>query len=51
MSITIRQAITSWLEGHPKTKQWLWFMCLWVGGLVTVVSLTYPIKLVVHYLK
>jgi len=37
--------ITSvWLKQHPKVQQWLWFVALWVGGLLTVTILTYPLK-------
>lgn len=39
------EAISAWLAERPKTKQWLWFAALWLGGLLTVMSLAYPIKL------
>lgn len=33
-----------------KMKQWLWFIALWTGGLLTVVILTYPIKMLFRFL-
>jgi hypothetical protein len=44
MNICIKQ-ITTWLTAHPKIKQWLWFIALWIMGLLTVIIFTYPIKL------
>lgn len=44
MNISIK-GIQSWLDRHPTTKQWAWFVALWVAGLATVVTITYPIKL------
>ena len=40
-----------WLDSHPRTKQWLWFVALWFAGLMTVTILTYPLKLLFKYLK
>ncbi|HLF66170.1 MAG TPA: hypothetical protein VI522_00990 [Gammaproteobacteria bacterium] len=45
MSIPIKQMIIMWLQQHPKTRQWLWFIGLWLAGLLTVVALSYPIKI------
>ncbi len=45
MNIRIKEGVQFWLAQHPKIKQWLWFIILWIFGLVTVVVLTYPIKL------
>lgn len=39
-----------WLLSHPKFKQWFWFIILWLGGLLTVSLLTYPIKLLMRHL-
>jgi hypothetical protein len=39
--------IKIWLQDHPKSNQWLWFVGLWLAGLVTVTVLTYPIKLLI----
>jgi len=41
--------IQTWFEQHPKTKQWAWFFVLWLGGLLTVMLLSYPIKLLIKY--
>lgn len=46
MNISIK-VIQSWLDRHPKSKQWVWFVTLWFAGLGTVVTLTYPIKLLI----
>jgi hypothetical protein len=35
------------INESPKLKQWLWFIALWLGGLCTVMLLTYPIKLLI----
>lgn len=40
-------SIKTWLDQHIAVKQWLWFIALWVGGLVTVLAVTYPLKLLV----
>jgi hypothetical protein len=48
---TKQQAVQSWLLRHPKIKQWLWFVLLWVGGVATVVALTIPIKVLIHFMK
>lgn len=39
------------LEKHPKTKQWLWFVILWLFGFLAVTALTYPIKILIRFLK
>lgn len=41
--------IKTWLQVHPKTQEWLWFVGLWIGGLLSVTILTYPIKLLIRY--
>lgn len=46
MNICINN-IHTWLNRHPKAKQWLWFVILWVGGLTTVLVIAYPIKWVI----
>lgn len=33
-----------WLENHPKTRQWFWFIGLWFGGLLMTSFIAYPIK-------
>ncbi len=44
MNIRIKQ----WLMQHPKIRQWLWFIVLWISGLLTVIALTYPIKILMN---
>lgn len=51
MNTIIKAKVESWLNEHPKAKQWVWFIVLWIGGLVTVLSLTYPIKLLIKSLQ
>ena len=46
MNICIKN-LYGWLEKRPKAKEWLWFIGLWFGGLLTVMALTYPIKLLI----
>ena len=36
--------LRTYLEDKPKLRQWLWFIALWLGGLLTVVIGTYPLK-------
>jgi hypothetical protein len=40
-----------WLNAHPKTKQWLWFIGLWLFGLLSVSALSYPIKILIKSMK
>jgi uncharacterized membrane protein len=47
MNICIKQ-IEQWLDRHAKTKQWLWFVALWLAGLTAVTLLSYPIRWVVR---
>ncbi|MDB2415043.1 hypothetical protein N9W34_04650 [Rickettsiales bacterium] len=49
MNQCINKADT-WLKSHPKVKQWLWFITLWCGGLLTVFAVSYPIKLLIKSL-
>lgn len=32
------------------TKNWLWFITLWLGGLTTVASVSYGVKLILQLL-
>lgn len=40
-----------WLDRHPKAKQWLWFIGLWFAGLISVATLTYPLKMLMNNLR
>ena len=46
MSIFIKSA-ESWLNQRPHLKQWAWFAALWLGGLLAVGCVAYPIKLII----
>lgn len=37
-----------YLNQHPKIKQWIWFVALWLGGLLTVTAIAYPIKYIIR---
>ena len=39
--------IENWLSAHPKAREWLWFVVLWCGGLLTVLAMAYPIKWII----
>lgn len=39
--------MSTYINQHPKLKQWLWFIGLWCAGLATATVLTYPIKLLI----
>lgn len=44
-------SIKLWLAERPKLKQWLWFIVLWVGGLVAITLLTYPLRYLIYFSK
>lgn len=41
---TATNNLKNWLDNHPKAKQWTWFITLWLGGLLAVTAIAYPIK-------
>jgi hypothetical protein len=41
---TCIKSVQTWLNKHPKAKQWAWFITLWCAGLLAVVAFAYPIK-------
>lgn len=41
----IKPKINSWLNKHPKAKEWLWFVGLWFGGLFSLYLVSSIIKL------
>jgi hypothetical protein len=43
--------INTYLSAHPKQRQWLWFVALWLFGLGCVTVLTYPLKLIIRHLS
>ena len=49
MSICISKLLALAQTKNPKLQQWLWFVGLWLGGLITVVTLTIPIKLLIKF--
>jgi hypothetical protein len=51
MNVFINKKIDLWLDRYPKLKQWLWFIVLWNLGLFTTITLTYPIKMLIHFIK
>ncbi len=44
---TCIEPVRNWLNKHPKTKQWAWFIALWCVGLLTVMAAAYPIKWII----
>lgn len=44
---TCIKSVRYWLDEHPKTKQWAWFVGLWLGGLMAVMAVAYPIKWII----
>lgn len=42
--------ITHELNKYPKLMQYLWFIGLWLFGLLTVSILTYPLKILMKNL-
>ena len=51
MNIRIKHSIQTWLAVHCRARQWLWFIALWLSGLLAVSLLTYPIKLLINIVK
>lgn len=48
---TIINHVCLWLNSRPRTKEWLWFVSLWVGGLVGIFLFTYPIKYLIKSMR
>lgn len=46
-----KKRLGKWLLNHPQTRQWIWFVGLWLAGLVAVTLLTYPIKLLIKFMR
>ena len=46
MNICIER-LRDWLDKHPKLKEWVWFVVLWLGGLAAVLAFAYPIKWII----
>lgn len=36
-----------WLKDRPKLTQWLWFIGLWLAGLLAVFLVTWPFRMVI----
>jgi len=51
MNICINKLLAASKKMDPKLKQWLWFAGLWLFGLVSVVLITLPIKLLIKICK
>lgn len=45
MRDSIIKCIEKATEKYPKLMQWMWFLSLWILGLLTAVILTSPFKL------
>lgn len=39
------------IETKPGLKSWLWFASLWALGLISVILLTLPFKLLIYYMS
>ena len=50
MNICINKILAISRNLNPKLQQWLWFAGLWFLGLVSVVAITIPIKLLIKYM-
>jgi hypothetical protein len=38
------------IQKYPRLQQWLWFIALWNLGWIVAYSLTYPIKIMTHFI-
>ena len=45
---TAIKAARVWLDAHPTCKQWAWFGALWCTGLLGVLAVAYPLKLIIR---
>lgn len=51
MLISIKEKLSMWLIINPKSKEWFWFIFLWVSGLLSLAILTYPLKFLMNQLR
>jgi hypothetical protein len=43
----IKKKLICFLETHPKTSQWTWFVLLWCVGLLSAIAIAFPIKMLI----
>lgn len=41
------KSVGSWINSRPKLQEWLWFIGLWLGGMISFLLMAYPIKLLI----
>ncbi len=39
--------VNNFFSKYPQLKEWAWFIILWFTGLLTALTLSYPIKLLI----
>lgn len=42
------EALQKQINHHPRLKQWLWFVGLWCGGLLSVLLLASFLKMIIN---
>ncbi|MCX8515588.1 MAG: hypothetical protein ORN57_01145 [Alphaproteobacteria bacterium] len=47
----MNSALGRWLQYQPKIRQLLWFVALWLGGLLVAIILSAPIKLLIKLMS
>ncbi|WP_157010381.1 hypothetical protein [Legionella fallonii] len=47
MNMSIKKKLTRFLQTHPKTRQWLWFIFLWCVGLLSAMAIAFPVKVLI----
>lgn len=45
---TYIKVLDNYLKIHPKAKQWLWFIFLWISGLATIATVAYLLKIIIR---
>lgn len=48
---TAMDTARAWIARHEGTRQWLWFIALWLGGLLAVSLVAYPIKGLIRFMS
>lgn len=40
----MNRSIKAWLNACPKRKEWAWFCALWLGGFLSLLTVSFIIK-------
>jgi hypothetical protein len=51
MKVCIKEKYIAFSRVYPRLTQWLWFVGLWCFGLLVVLIIAYPIKLLIKFIS